>query len=72
MERLTFRDDAGMARMKADKQAGQMLDKLCMMEEEAEKIKKPGIMTSIFSLMFGFTLILGLIVAMKFLLGLLF
>lgn len=71
MERLTFRDGHGMARMRSDIQAGQMLDKLCMLEDEAEKIKKPGIMTSIFSLMLGLTLILGLAVAMKYLIGLL-
>ena len=75
MERLTFRDDAGMARMKSDVQATQMLNKLCMMEEEAEKPKpvtKPGVLTRIFYVGFGLTLITGLIVAMKYLIGLLF
>lgn len=48
MERLTFRDALGEAHMNPNSTARQMMDKLCMMEEEAEKPKatqKQGIMT---------------------------
>lgn len=75
MERLTFRDTLGEARMKPGANARQMVDKLCRLEEEAEKpkpVKKPGILTRILYFGFGITLITGLIVVMKFLLGLLF